>query len=94
MRLMVLRSNTKRTWFTVVALLLCFCVVMQMLGVPLTMWNPWDNLSTSENWDFSIPSITPRLYLSILLTPFEMSQTNLHPPLLPHTLFHPPKSPQ
>jgi hypothetical protein len=90
---MILHGNVKRTWFALIVLL-CFCVGMQMLGLPLTMWNPSHELNISENWDFSIPPSIPRLNQPILLSRLEMNQQYLHIPLLLHTEFHPPKSPQ
>jgi hypothetical protein len=90
----MLRRDTNRTWFALAILLLCFCVMMQMLGVPITLWNPSEMDTSGENLGFSIPPTIPQLNLSILLTRLQMSQQILHPPLLLHTVFHPPKSPQ
>ena len=93
MTLMSLRGNFNRTCIAFIVLL-CLCVMMQMLGLPFTLWNLSEELDTFENWDFSIPSTIPRWNLSILFTPLDMSQPNLYLPLLLHTIFHPPKSPQ
>jgi hypothetical protein len=90
----MLRRDTNRTWIALTILLLCFCVVMQMLGVPVTLWNPSETDTSGENLGFSILPTIPRLNLSILLTPVEMIQQNRHVPILFHTVFHPPKSPQ
>lgn len=65
-----------------------------MLGLPIGMWNTWEESDTYENLDFAIPPSIPRLNLSILVTTPEMPPQNLHSLLLPRTVFHPPKSPQ
>ena len=91
---MILRGDTNRSWFVLVVFLLCFCVVMQMLGVPVTMWNPWETDTSGENLGFTIPPTIPQLNPSILLTSLEMGQPNPYTFLLLRTVFHPPKSPQ
>jgi integrase len=35
---------------------------MQMLGLPVMIWDPWEESDTSENLDFSIPPSIPRQY--------------------------------
>lgn len=93
MTLIILRGFANRMCVALIVLL-CLCVGMQMLGLPVTMWNPWEEWDTSENLDFSILPTIPRLNLPILLTPLEMIQQNLYLLLLPHAEFRPPKSPQ
>jgi len=82
-----------RTCFILIVLL-CLCVGMQMLGLPIEMWNPWEESDAAENLDFSIPPTIPRLNLSIRVGTLEMIQQNLYVLLLLRTVFHPPKSPQ
>jgi hypothetical protein len=91
---MILRRNINRTWFVLTILLLCFCVVMQMLGVPVTLWNPSVTDTSGENLGFSITPTIPQLTEPILVATVEISRQYLHifPPL--YTVFHPPKSPQ
>ena len=74
--------------------LLCFFVGTQMLGLPNEMWSPWEESDTYENLDFAIPPSNPQLNLSTPVTTSEMPPQNLHNLLLPHAVFHPPKSPQ
>ncbi len=93
MTLMILRGFANRTCAALI-FFLCLCVGMQMLGLPVEMWNPWEESDASENLDFSIPPTIPRLNLSILLTTLETIQENLYILLLLHTVFHPPKSPR
>lgn len=70
--------------------LLCFCVGMQMLGMPVSMWNFVEEPGASENLDFSILPIVPRLSQSILLAPVELIQENLRTIILSQSAFHPP----
>jgi hypothetical protein len=90
---MMLCGLANRTCFALIVLL-CLCVGMQMLGLPVMIWDPWEESDTSENLDFSIPSSIPRLNLSSLLTTLEMTQQDLYNLLLLPTVFRPPKSPQ
>ena len=94
MTLIILRDVTNRTCFAFIVLL-CLCIGMQMLGSPITMWNPLEEESDAyENLDFSIPPTIPRLNPSILHTLLESQQQNLYILLLLQTVFRPPKSPQ
>jgi len=90
---MVLPGSVNRTYVALIVLL-SLCIGMQMLGLPVSMWNPVEESDTSENLDFSIPPIILRLSGSILLAPVELIHENLRILLLPRSVFHPPNSPQ
>jgi hypothetical protein len=62
-----------------------------MLGLPVAIWDSWEESDTLENPDISIPPSIPRLNLSNLLTTLDTTQQNLYNLLLLHTVFHPPK---
>jgi hypothetical protein len=87
---MILRAKANRTCSALIVLL-CLCVGMQMLGLSVAMWNPWEESDTSENLDFSILPTIPRLSLSTLLTPLETIQLNQCTLLLLHGVFRPPE---
>ena len=93
MTLLVLR-DAQRVCFVVLITLLCLCVGMQILGLPVMMWNSSELDTSEENLDFSIPPVSPQLNLSILFAPSETNQQHLYLLLLPHAEFRPPKSPQ
>lgn len=76
---------------SVLIIFICFCVAMQILGVSVSMWNPWEESDESKSFDFSIPPIIPSLKLSILSTMSETSLFALHLPPIPHTVFQPPE---
>ena len=78
-----------------VVLLLCFCIIVQMLGAPVTLLSAVvasDTLSMSVSEGFSVPPCPPQLtpvlegqrLCDVLLTP--------QSPLLPSSVFHPPVS--
>lgn len=77
----------------VVVIFLCVCVIMQMLGVPVTLFNLADVSDTraaSVLEGYSVPPTLPELALS----PESVLVTELHPPvyarILASALFHPP----
>ncbi len=76
-----------------VILLLCLCVVLQMLGVPVTLLSPSvtsDTLGASVLEGFSLPPTLPEL----AQLPESVLVLEIHPivhvPILAFTLFHPP----
>ena len=77
----------------VLLILLCFCVGMQMLGMPISMWNLVEESGALENLDFSILPIIPHLNHSMLLIPADLIQESLRTIILSHSAFHPPNSP-
>jgi len=62
-----------------------------MLGVPVAMWNPWEESDTVENLDFSVLPTIPQLNPSILHNSLETIQPNLWTLLLFHPVFRPPE---
>jgi hypothetical protein len=79
--------------FAVAILLLCLCVVLQMLGVPVTLLGPSvtsDALGASVLEGFSLPPSLPGL----ALLPESVLVVDVHPtvhgPILASALFHPP----
>jgi hypothetical protein len=75
------------------AMLLCFCVVVQMLGVPVTLLNSGgaaDALAASAYEGFSVPSSLPQLTPSFKIVPVTDAQPSVHVPVLASALFHPP----
>jgi hypothetical protein len=78
---------------TVVILFLCLSVIMQMLGVPVTLLSPalsLDTLDASVLEGFSIPPAVPQLTRSSETIPVTDAQPSGHVPILASTLFHPP----
>jgi len=73
--------------------LLCLCIMVQMLGVPMTLLNPGgavDTLAVSASEGFSVPSSIPQLTPSVEMVPVTDVQPSIHVPVLASTLFHPP----
>ncbi len=73
--------------------LLCLCIMVQMLGVPVTLLNPGgaeDALATSAYEGYSVPSSLPQLTPSFEMVPVTDAQPFVHMPVLASTLFHPP----
>jgi hypothetical protein len=74
-------------------MLLCACIVLQMLGVPGTMLNPVDisdQPAASVLEGFSLPPTLPQLALfaeSVLVADVHPL---VHVPILASALFHPP----
>ena len=78
-----------------VVLLLCFCIIVQMLGVPVTLLSAVvasDTLSMSVSEGFSVPPCAPQL--SPVMEGLRLCDVLLKPqlPLLPSSVFHPPVS--
>jgi len=74
---------------------LCLCVLVQMLGVPVTLLNPdaeADTMSSSVFEGFSIPPTLPQSALSPDSAPLFDVAPLLQVPLLASALFHPPLS--
>jgi hypothetical protein len=77
-------------------ILLCVGVLMQMLGPPITLWDPaetadsTDPLTISILEDFSIPSAPTSLSLLLYRLLSTDIQSSLHGFLLVSGLFHPP----
>lgn len=74
-------------------LLLSLCVLVQMLGVPVTLLNPveaTDTLAVSVSEGFSIPSSLPQLMPSFETISVTDGQPSVHAPVFASTLFHPP----
>lgn len=77
----------------VMVVLLCLCVMVQMLGVPVTLLNPLeaaDTLAASVLEGFSVPSSLPQLTPSFETIPVTDGQSSVHVPVLASALFHPP----
>jgi hypothetical protein len=77
--------------FTV--LVLCLCIVMELLGVPATMWDASGLLDTFESSLFEdplLPPAIPRLNSPFLIAVLEVVQQRPHIPVLALYLFHPP----
>jgi hypothetical protein len=74
-------------------MLLCACVLMQMLGIPATLWNfapTPDAFSTSVSEGFSLPVSFPLIYATLVAFLPETIRQSPHNPLLTYALFHPP----
>lgn len=89
-----IQMGSMQLFVMLTVVVLCFCVVMQMLGVPATLWDPSampDTLSTTLLLEgFSIPASIQAVFHSVLLRLQESLQQSPHIPLLTHSLFHPP----
>lgn len=85
-------SRPGKACFAIV-MLLSLCVIVQMLGVPVTLMNPVeaaDTLAVSISEGFSVPSLLPQLTPSFETVPVADGQPTVHMPVLASTLFHPP----
>jgi hypothetical protein len=75
-------------------MLLCLFVVVQMLGVPVTLLNPVeeaaDTQTVSVSEGFSVPSSFPQLTPAFEMDPVTDAQPSVHVPVLASSLFHPP----
>ena len=74
-------------------MLLCLFVVVQMLGVPVTLLNPVeaaDSLTVSVSEGFSIPSSISQPTLVVNTDPVTDGQPSIHTPVLASTPFRPP----
>ena len=77
------------------AMLLCFFVLVQMLGAPITLLNPLEPADTqrvSILEGFSVPSSLPELASSFETATTPDVQPSVHLPVLASVLFHPPVS--
>ena len=75
--------------------LLCFCVIMSMLGTTITLWNyeePTDSFTASVLEGFSLPSIGMVVSVSLHRLFYSPSPPLEHDVLLAQSLFHPPVS--
>jgi len=76
-------------------MLLCCCVVLQMLGVPATLLDPSaavDALTASVLEGFSVPPTVPQLSPSFESVPTVDGSPLVHVPVLASAPFHPPLS--
>ena len=76
-----------------IVLFLCVCVIMQMLGVPVTLLSPLltiDTLGASVLEGFSVPSMSLRLDPSVEFLQVADVASPLPVSLLPSVFFHPP----
>lgn len=74
-------------------LLLSLCVLVQMLGVPVTLLNPMeatDTLADSVSEGFSVPSSHPQLILSFRKISAIDDQPSMNVLVLASAMFHPP----
>lgn len=74
-------------------MLLCLCIVVQMLGVPVTLLTPVgtvDTLAESVSEGFSVPSSFPQPTLSVEVVPVTDAQSSAHLVVLASAMFHPP----
>ncbi len=79
--------------YIMMVLLLCLFVVVQMLGVPVTLLNPIepaDSLTSSVFEGFSIPSSIPRPTAAFNGDPVTEGPPSRHMPVLTSALFRPP----
>jgi hypothetical protein len=75
--------------------LLCLCVTMQILGVPVSFWdmNETEDLVESSLLEgFSLPSTAPELSVSRYRKFYSPSPPLKYDILLAQSLFHPPLS--
>lgn len=78
---------------TVVFLFLCLSIIMQMLGVPLTLLSPalpLDIAGESVLEGFSIPPTVPLVTRSSKPAFVIDTQPSVHVPILASAVFHPP----
>ncbi len=72
---------------------LCLCVMVQMLGVPATLLHSLetvDALAVSVSEGFSVPSSFPQPTPSVEVVSVTDAQSSAHVVVLASALFHPP----
>ena len=88
--------SCRTTGVACLVLLLCVCVVAQMLGVPATLMDllNTDVLTKSEpaSEDASALSLSPEPERSRLFLSFTELRPVRHPPMLLTSVFHPPSA--
>lgn len=87
-------SHFHTSFFLMIGLL-CFCVIMYMLGTTITLWNvedPTDFFTASVLEGFSLPSIGMVSSVSLQRILYSPSPPLEHEILLAQSLFHPPIS--
>jgi hypothetical protein len=87
------KESRRGTVCMAMVMLLCMCIMVQMLGVPVTLLNPGgaaDTLAVSVSEGFSVPSSLPQLTPSGEMVPVTDAQPSVHVPVLASVLFHPP----
>ena len=73
-------------------MLLCLFIMVQMLGVPVTLLNPLeaaDTLAASVLEGFSVPSSLPQLRHSFETVPVTDGQPSMQVPVFASVLCHP-----
>ena len=73
--------------------LLCLCIVVQLLGAPMTLLTPGaaaDTPAVSVSEGFSIPSSLSQLTHSVDIVRTTDAQPSVHVLILASALFHPP----
>ncbi len=75
--------------------ILCFCIVMQMLGTTMTLWDfelqlDPDNAPLLEG--FSLPALFAYAALSVIIAVLAISSESLRYCFWPHGLLRPPNS--
>lgn len=76
-----------------VVMVLCVCVLLQMLGTPVTLLNPSafsDTLGASVLEGFTVPPALLSLDFSAESVPAPDVHPSVHIPLLSSMVFHPP----
>lgn len=74
-------------------MLLCLCIMVQMLGVPMTLLSPTgtvDTLAVSASEWFAVPPSIPQPTPSVEMVPVTDAPPSVHVPVLASVLFHPP----
>ena len=77
----------------IVVIVLCMCVLVQMLGVPVTLLTPGDlteSLAGSALEGFSVPSTCPQLAVSSEARLVAERPSSSRAPTFASTPFHPP----
>lgn len=87
-----LASSFCGTGVVILILFVCICVVLQMLGTPVTLievlTSELPGESVSE--DFSVPPVTPEPDLTSQARLYENVDSLQHLPILAISVFHPP----
>lgn len=87
--------NVQNRYLVFLALLLCICVVVQVLGTPFAIVGQdttADVLRASLSEGFSIPEIAFELEAMSLPCLHEEFVPVTHIPVLPKSVFHPPQA--
>lgn len=92
-RMMTTSDRGRSRGVLLMVLVLCLCIVAQMLGVPVTLLSPADSpdqVGSSVLEGFSVPPPTVEFLLAGTSVKVSDRSSVMHVPVIASALFHPP----